>query len=687
MKKTIKTLKVLLYFFLVMSFFQITEVKASGDFNGEGDSGNITSMCSGTTNNICWDVYGDNGRDDGIRISLIDISNNNYFVKKIDYSNRDHNNWYYLTINGELDSKIEYYWEDKLKLMSGYANKVPGRKLPNIMRGNNPNQNMENVKSYFSEMNALKGIANDFSIPYEELISGKYKLLLEPIIYVHIRINGKVENVAMTPTQMALYDEQTNRSFYNLSTGAKDILYSTFAKAMYLSKDDLGFTAKAPTAATYQANDYIVNYLGLATVSFKPEAVEDDGIIEGDGNISSNYRYNTQVFSSYNLSSTTDRTKDNPVNYTMVGSQSGTICSSTTEVPANQKQVIWCKWTTPNKSTGIKNEVITVKADGVTIGTINVTYSTYEGLTPPDTNADDKKPTGWKIEKVSVSESDSNSFSKWYSVKQTDGKYVTSLATHTGLGWNFSLKTCKYYDEIYDTVYEYNDKKDPTKITGSHDVFVGYSYRAGSDTQVVENNESKYKFYKIGSYENVGSSGYPATGTERCQTTNYEAKASNVKFIDVYTATMSSSTKVSHDTNNPTANGEFFKSGYGLSLKTKNDLSIIRTSTGGYGGSGLTISSLMTTAQTGIASYPEFSYKKYYDVLDGTVDMQLRKNSASVTKNRVHFTPIWYPDNKNYTIKVDVMDVWTPAGMLKTVTEDSKTVKGNMWDDRHIGKN
>lgn len=47
---------------------------------------------------------------------------------------------------------------------------------------------------------------------------------------------------------------------------------------------------------------------------------------------------------------------------------------------------------------------------------------------------------------------------------------------------------------------------------------------------------------------------------------------------------------------------------------------------------------------------------------------------------KVHFTPIWFPDGK-YAVYAEVIDAWTPDGMLSVNLTDEITIKGSLYDD------
>ena len=58
-----------------------------------------------------------------------------------------------------------------------------------------------------------------------------------------------------------------------------------------------------------------------------------------------------------------------------------------------------------------------------------------------------------------------------------------------------------------------------------------------------------------------------------------------------------------------------------------------------------------------------------------------KPNGYSTRGRAVHFTPIWFPDGKRYTVYTRVWDAWTPAGMLSVNLSDYVNIQGNMFDD------
>ncbi len=99
---------------------------------------------------------------------------------------------------------------------------------------------------------------------------------------------------------------------------------------------------------------------------------------------------------------------------------------------------------------------------------------------------------------------------------------------------------------------------------------------------------------------------------------------------------------------------------------------------------------LCTGSQTVNTLFPEFNY----DTQSGSVYNRLlvkegdvyvfKENPYSAYKDRVHFTPIWYPDEEYYTVYVEVFDIWCPAGHLSVKLTSDIYINGNVYDDWHI---
>lgn len=143
-----------------------------------------------------------------------------------------------------------------------------------------------------------------------------------------------------------------------------------------------------------------------------------------------------------------------------------------------------------------------------------------------------------------------------------------------------------------------------------------------------------------------------------------------------YNAKLSANINVQPDSKVPTALSKTTKSGYGVNLNVSTNLNSNAPS------------SAITGAQNVISYYPEFNYQKYNRVLEKMsagyyASFKLKNNRYSTYNKRVHFTPIWYPDGK-YSVYTQVIDVWTPDGMLSINLNDYVNIKGSLYDDWHI---
>lgn len=143
-----------------------------------------------------------------------------------------------------------------------------------------------------------------------------------------------------------------------------------------------------------------------------------------------------------------------------------------------------------------------------------------------------------------------------------------------------------------------------------------------------------------------------------------------------YAASLAANINVQPDSKVPTALSKTIKSGYGVNINVSTNLNTNAPS------------SAVTGAQNVISYYPEFNYQKYNRVLEKisagySASFKLKNNKYSTYNQRVHFTPIWYSDGK-YSVYIQVIDVWTPEGMLSINLNDYVNIKGSLYDDWHI---
>lgn len=95
----------------------------------------------------------------------------------------------------------------------------------------------------------------------------------------------------------------------------------------------------------------------------------------------------------------------------------------------------------------------------------------------------------------------------------------------------------------------------------------------------------------------------------------------------------------------------------------------------------------VTNYQNARVKFPEFQFRTYDRLLEKDKENNLvfKENEFSNYKERVHFTPLRYPDNTKYAINVEVFDAWTPVGELKTsVNNDKIEIVEHVYDDWYI---
>jgi len=143
-----------------------------------------------------------------------------------------------------------------------------------------------------------------------------------------------------------------------------------------------------------------------------------------------------------------------------------------------------------------------------------------------------------------------------------------------------------------------------------------------------------------------------------------------------YTAKLVPTMKITPDEKVPTAITKYssfeMKSGYGYNIKVTASVSTSRE----YD---------VTLIQNVVTLFPEFGYKTYDRLLEATrsgyySEWEFKQNKYSMTKQRVHFTPLWYPDGTYKTYMI-CFDSWTPEGQLVAQDTFDFEIEGNAYDD------
>ena len=559
--------RIFAFFLSLLLILGICPMSALADTGGSGNvDGGGGSMGQETSQNS-W-----NPGMDGVRVTVIYSETQKPASASIDLTSKTPA----IKIHFGKVSKIQYRDGSSISpTTSSYVYYNPAITMPRIISTGSSKASIEAIKKYFCDEIIVRYIAELTGISYDDLITEKYKLLLEPIAY--FKHNGVM--YAMTAHEAALYDNQTGGALRRTMTS---LTHKNLPLAMYLEYSDLGFAAySGPTNKTC-SNDTIIAYLGMGIVRFEEQPPEQPEPTDYDYE----YRVDTDVITPVTLYAGSEINPDGPatVTFTIKGS---TYRMNNIVIPEGDSQLAWVKWHTPSEPQDI---TITVRTNRGTLSqtTIKAKVVDLSGNDPPDPKATD---TAGSWRPSSVPSREEKSYAAWS---------VWWAQWHPYWVWH---------------------------STGDDD---GYWV-----------DEGWYDFFR-----------------------------------DNYSASMTATTRIEPDEKVPTAAGNTMKSGYGVSNTVTATVSTSAPM------------SHYTYGQTAVSYFPEFNYTTYWRLLDRlssgkTARFQFAENIYSTYKQRVHFSPVWFPDG-SYTVNTHVMDIWTPAGMLCANLTDSVTISGSLYDDWHI---
>ena len=358
------------------------------------------------------------------------------------------------------------------------------------------------------------------------------------------------------------------------------------------------------------------------------------------------------------------------VSYKIKTTSGSTIKSGTVNItcPAGGEEAMgWIKWHTPRREQSV---VITLESKRDTLILldengdqcekliINADIAKVKESTPPDPQVSDTRPSWQKIYSQS-------------SVQDRISEYVSnnSLQELSWYTWSIGASWTQHWD--------WTDKRVSVITGGMTD--------PSSDTPYwdAETKTEDITFTSWGVDNH-----YFASATAERMSGKFYTGAVLISKADLqlekvtYSVSMSAEATISPSDYCKTAtysesNGKYtMKSGYGIQINVDTHLS------------GDT--QYCTGSQTANVLFPEFNYNRHNTTLYNRLlekvngSFVFKKNKYLTYNDRVHFTPIWFPDKKNYTVYVEVFDVWCPAGQLSVRLTDQIYIKGNVYDDWHI---
>ena len=322
---------------LVIAISAAVPAYATGDGNFDGGGG---SMGDGTKTNY-W-----NPGMDGVRVSIVDVGSHSVVRTPIDLTNK-------VPIAniahfGKV-SKLSYNAGRGLSVsVSGYSYRNPSQSLPKIISTSSSKASIAAIRSYFTDEQVIRAIAGYVGIDFDLLISGDYRIVVEPLAY--LCYNG--QQFAMTATEAALYDQVVNG---DLRKKLGTLTHKNLPLSMFLEFSDLGISAWTGSTTGKQNNSDIISTLGVGIVWF--DEAPPEGEIEAPD---VEYRVDTDVITAVTLRTDQDLTPDNPASVTfhILGT---TYRVNDIVIPAGDSQVVWVKWHTPSTPQTV---TITVSVSG-----------------------------------------------------------------------------------------------------------------------------------------------------------------------------------------------------------------------------------------------------------------------------------------------------------------------------------
>ena len=363
MKRIIGMLLVLVL--MLITLFS-TIAYADGEGNIDHGGGN---MGDGTNENF-W-----NPGDEGVRVTVIRISDRTPVTVPIDFTNNNPGN---LRHFGKV-SKIVYNAGKALTPSTGtYTCNKPNLTIPKIISSASGSASIEEIKRYFCSEYMLMTISEITGFNYNTLINGDYKILLEPIAYLTF---GGVK-MAMTATEAGLYDQQLNGG---LRGKMVSLTHKNLPLGMFLEVPDLGYPAWSGSTTDPASNADIISSLGLGIVRFN----EQTDPPSETGSYDYEYRVNTEVITAVTVRGG-QADPGQPVSVTFnIGGRSYRV--NNVYYPEGDSQLVWVRWTTPS-TPQILTIPVSVSGSGYpNKSSITVKIVDLSQNEPPNPTANDRK--------------------------------------------------------------------------------------------------------------------------------------------------------------------------------------------------------------------------------------------------------------------------------------------------------
>ena len=457
---------------IMMLHVSIIRVFAVGEGNVDGGGG---GMGTGTSQNK-W-IPG----EDGVRVSVIRLSDCTQVGKSFDLTNVRFGKKVYHFGNY---SKLQYRDAGvQLVIEAGdYHAYNPNIELPKIVPSGSGGTNIEKIKRYFCSEYAVQLVANITGIEYDTLISGAYKILIEPIAY--FLFNGQY--FAMTAHQAALYDQILSGKLRKKMTS---LSHKNLPLAMFLEHPDLGYAAWNGSLSKTVSNDTIINYLGLGIVRFSEDEIYTGGNGETPDMITYTYRTDTEVITAVKINADREYNPENALTARFQINDKTYIVKNIV-IPESETQLIWVKWRTPPEP----QEIMIRVTIGGKVQYIRANIEKVVENEPPDPKANDRNDTFTTPRIPNEQQNESLSWGVWsaqwhvYWVWEPDWVWTGIRWVDNGQwidnGW-YDFTYNRYQAKLVVKPQITPDTKAPTATLST--LKSGYGYNANITT-VVESN-------------------------------------------------------------------------------------------------------------------------------------------------------------------------------------------------------
>ena len=311
----------------------------------------------------------------GVRITVVDAETGMIVGGPVDFTNKNLSAVAGTMFHFGKVSKMQYRDGAALTLqLTGYTYYTPATTMPQIISSNSSQASIAAIKRYFCSEGAASMVAECIGMDLEELTSGSYKLVIEPVIYL---IYNNLY-YAMTTTEAGLYNRMLGG---DLGAHFPTVVMKNLALALFLENSDLGFPAWGGSRTTARTTDEIINVLGIGIISY-------NGAPETNISFNTEYRIDTDVITSVTLSTSAEINNDDTARVTFSINGSSYHMDGVV-LPKNGSQLVWVKWHTPSYPCEITIHISTDKGT-LSNTAIHANVVDLNQNPPPDPQADDR---------------------------------------------------------------------------------------------------------------------------------------------------------------------------------------------------------------------------------------------------------------------------------------------------------